>query len=46
MVWFREETQKRGIKLVNIDTVEPVGDIFTEGLSHAVFEYLLKQMMG
>jgi hypothetical protein len=45
-VWFREEIQKRGIKLFKIDTVEQLGDIFTKGLPRATFEYLRKRMMG
>jgi hypothetical protein len=39
-VWFREEIQKRGVKLFNIDTVEQSGDIFTKALPRATFEYL------
>ena len=31
-IWFREEINKRGIKLLKIDTVEQLGDIFTKGL--------------
>jgi hypothetical protein len=45
-VWFREEIQKRGIKLLKIETVEQLGDIFTKGLARATFEYLRKKMMG
>ena len=45
-VWFREEIVKRGIKLVKIDTVEQLGDIFTKGLSKVTFEYLRKKLMG
>ena len=45
-VWFREEVQKRGIKLLKIDTVEQLGDIFTKGLPKATFEYLHKKIMG
>ena len=44
-VWFREEVQKRGIKLLKIDTVEQLGDIFTKGLPKATFEYLCKKIM-
>jgi hypothetical protein len=36
-VWFREEIQKRGVKLLKIDTVEQLGDIFTKGLARATF---------
>lgn len=45
-VWFREEIVKRGIKLLKIDTVEQLGDIFTKGLGKATFEYLRKKIMG
>ena len=45
-VWFREEIQKRGVKLLKIDTVEQLGDIFTKGLPRATFEYLRKKIMG
>lgn len=45
-VWFREEIQKRCIKLFKIDTVEQLGDIFTKGLPRVTFEYLRKRMMG
>jgi hypothetical protein len=45
-VWFREEIQKRAIKLLKIDTVEQLGDIFTKGLPRVTFEYLRKKMMG
>jgi hypothetical protein len=44
-VWFREEIQKRGIKLLKIETVEQLGDIFTKGLAKATFEYLRKKMI-
>ena len=45
-VWFREEIHKRGIKLLKIETMEQLGDIFTKGLPRATFEYLRKKMMG
>lgn len=44
-VWFREEINKRGIKLLKIDTEEQLGDIFTKGLPRATFEYLREKMM-
>jgi hypothetical protein len=44
--WFREEIFKRGVQLHKIDTVEQLGDIFTKGLTCAVFEYLWKKIMG
>ena len=45
-IWFCEEINKRGIKLLKIDTVEQLGDIFTKGLPRATFEYLRKKIMG
>ena len=45
-IWFREEINKRGIKLFKIDTVDKMGDIFTKGLPRATFEYLRKNNMG
>ena len=45
-VWFREEIQKRKIKLLKIDTVEQLGDLFTKGLAKVTFEYLRKKIMG
>ena len=45
-IWFREEINKRGIKLLNIDTVETLGDIFTKVLPRAIFEYPRKNIMG
>ena len=44
-IWFREEINKRGIKLFKIDTVEQMGDIFTKGLPRETFEYLRKKIM-
>ena len=45
-IWFREEIQKRGIKLLKIDTNEQLGDIFTKGLHRPQFEYLREKLMG
>ena len=45
-IWFREQIQKRKIKLLKIETIEQLGDIFTKGLPRATFEYLRKKMMG
>jgi len=45
-IWFREEIVKRGIKLLKIDTVEQLGDLFTKGLPRATFEYLRKKLMN
>ncbi len=46
MVWFGEEIQRHGVKLLKIKTLEQLGDIFTKGLARATFEYLRKKMMG
>ena len=45
-VWFREEIQKRGVKLLKISTIEQLGDIFTKGLPRATLGYLCLKMMG
>ena len=45
-IWFREEINKRGVKLIKIATAEQLGDIFTKGLPKSVFEYLRKRLMG
>eukprot|EP00804_Cyclotella_cryptica_P009568 CCRYP_006266-RB/>CCRYP_006266-RB protein AED:0.40 eAED:0.40 QI:0/-1/0/1/-1/0/1/0/99 len=42
-MWFREQIVKRKIKLIKlikIDTVEQLGDLFTKGLPWVTFEYL------
>ena len=44
--WFREEVQKRKNKLLKIDTVEQLGDLFTKGVPKVTFEYLRKKIMG
>ncbi len=45
-IWFCEEIFKRDVQLHKIDTVEQLGDIFTKVLTHFVFEYLRKKIMG
>ena len=40
-IWFREEIVKRGIKLVKIDTLEQLGDIFTKGLPQRLWQWLI-----
>ena len=45
-IWFREEINKRKIKLFKIETNEQLGDIFTKPLPKVTFEYLRKKMMG
>jgi len=44
--WLHEQIVLRGIKLLKIDTVKQQGDIFTQGLPRAIFEYLRKKHMG
>ena len=45
-IWFCEELVKRRIKLVKIDTVEQLGDMFTKALPNVIFEYLRSKLMG
>ncbi len=45
-IWFREEIFKRDVQLHKINTVKQLGDIFTKGLTHFVFEYLWKKIIG
>jgi len=45
-IWFREQIQTRGIRLVKIDTKEQLGDIFTKGLAQLAFEYLRSKLIG
>eukprot|EP00804_Cyclotella_cryptica_P019243 CCRYP_006144-RB/>CCRYP_006144-RB protein AED:0.16 eAED:0.14 QI:0/-1/0/1/-1/0/1/0/98 len=45
-IWFREQIVKKKIKLVKIDTVEPLGDLFTKGLTRVTFEYLRWKLLG
>ena len=45
-IWFREEINKRDIKIIKIETVEKLGDIFTKGLLRVSFEYTRKNIMG
>ena len=46
MIWFCEQIVKRKIKLVKIDTVEQLGDLFTKGLTRVTFEYLRRKLLG
>ena len=45
-IWFSEDINKRGIKLLKIDTVEKMGDIFTKVLTRETCEYIRKNIMG
>ena len=37
IIWFREEIEKRGIKLLNIDTVQQLGGVIAKGFPRATF---------
>ncbi len=45
-IWFWEEIHKRCIKLLKINSVKQLGDIFTKGLVQVMFEYLCKKLIG
>ncbi len=45
-IWFREIIKKLKIKLVKIETVEQLCDLFTKTLPKVQFEYLRKNLMG
>jgi hypothetical protein len=45
-IWFWEEIHKRCIKLLKINSVKQLGDIFTKGLGQVTFEYLRKKLIG
>ena len=45
-IWFREEINKRGIKMLKIDTDEQMGDMFTKGFPRSTFDYLQKNIIG
>ena len=45
-IWFREQIVLRGIRLLKIDTVEQLGDMFTKGLPRTTFEYLRRKLLG
>jgi len=45
-IWFRAQIVKRKIKLIKIDIVEQLGDLFTKGLLQVTFECLRKKLMG
>ena len=45
-IWFRELIKKLKIKLVKIETVEQLGDLFTQALPRVQFEYLWNNLMG
>ncbi len=39
-IWFCEEINRCGIKLLKIETSEQLGDMFTKGLAKPTFEYI------
>ncbi len=45
-IWFRELIKKVEIKLVKIERVEQLGDLFTKSLPRVQFEYLRKILTG
>jgi hypothetical protein len=45
-IWFRELFKKLKIKLVKIETVEQLSDLFTKALPRVQFKYLQKNLMG
>jgi hypothetical protein len=45
-IWFCEEINKRGIKLLKIETSEQLGDMPTKGLAKPMFEYLRSKIIG
>jgi hypothetical protein len=45
-IWFHEQIVLQGIKLLKIDTIEQLGDIFTKPLSKVTLEYLHNRLMG
>ncbi len=45
-IWFSELVKKLKIKLVKIETIEQLGDIFIKALPRVQFEYLPKNPMG
>ena len=43
--WFREDIFKRGIKLVNIDTLQKLGYLFTKGFPKEMLKYLQNKLI-
>eukprot|EP00804_Cyclotella_cryptica_P015942 CCRYP_019184-RA/>CCRYP_019184-RA protein AED:0.25 eAED:0.22 QI:0/-1/0/1/-1/0/1/0/72 len=38
IIWLREKIVKRGVKLVNVDTVEQMGDMIAKVIPGATYE--------
>jgi hypothetical protein len=45
-IWFCDKINKRGIKLLKIETSDQLGDMFTKGLAKTTFEYLRSKIIG
>ena len=45
-MWFYEQIVLQEIKLLKIDTIEHLGDIFSKGILKVTFDYLCKKLMG
>jgi hypothetical protein len=45
-IWFCEEINRRGIKLLKIETSKQLGDMLTKGLAKPTFEYLQSKIIG
>jgi hypothetical protein len=45
-IWFHEEIHTWEIKLLKIDSIEQLGDIFTKGLVQVPFEYIRRKLIG
>jgi hypothetical protein len=45
-IWFCEQIVQKKIKLLKIDNMEQLGDLFTKGLPRSTFEYSRGKLMG
>ena len=45
-IWFWAEINKRCNKLLKINSVKQLGNVFTKGLVQVMFEYLRKKLIG
>ena len=46
MIWFYKEIAKHGFKLIRIEIIAKVGDVFTKFLPKITFKHLHKKLMG
>ena len=44
-IWFYEDIVKCGIKILKIDTLEQLGDLFARGQTRNTLEYLRRKIM-